>query len=376
MKKILAISGGSYIGGAEIVTLQVLDGLQKKGNSIFCLTNGWNDGDFHHRLEAIGITYQAIKLGWFYLKKPLWTADTLFHLPTALAQGRQVLKTTPHDLIYATSYRQLLLLYPFIKKPIILHVHDPLGRDRNSRWIIRWLDGKITTYIAVSEFIKRDLMNGGVNKNKIRVVHNGIDIHPSPSPNHIQDAEKVILGIAGQIIPRKGHQDAIEALWILVDKGYTNFQLYIVGKGDLNFIAELKQMISTYQLEPYVAWRGFQHSLPEIYKGINILLAPTRTPEPFGMIAIEANSLGIPVIASKTGGLPEIITHGWNGWLVKPGAPEELAATLVQAIEQKCLIKEYGRNGYRMVQENFSTERQIRQIHQLISSLAPQEALR
>lgn len=366
MKKVFCISGGSYIGGAEKVTLNVLSGLKNKGHEIFCLTNSWNDGDFHQRLQEMEIPYKAIKLGWLYLRKPLWTLDTLLHLPHALAEGRKALRQVPHDLIYTNSYRQISLLAPWISKPVFFHVHDPHAQDRQFRWLLARIDPKIKTYIAVSDFVRRDLIEAGVKAEKIKVIYNGVEIPERLPVRRHSSRNPLTLGIVGQVIPRKGHEDVIEALSLLNRQGKNNFRLIIAGKGDAGFEQMLKNLIQESGLTEKVAWRGFQRSLCKIYEDIDLLLAPTRNAEPFALIALEANSLRIPCIVSNMGGFIESIQHQYNGLVVPPNDPREIAATIGFFLENPETLKQMGENGYRNVKDKFSLEMMQKKVRALL----------
>lgn len=366
--KILAIAGGSYMGGSEVVTLEVLKGLKKKGYLLKCMTNGWNDGEFHDRLRQIEIPYQSLKLGWFYIRKPTWTVDTLVHLPTALKDAGKLLKQD-FNLIYTNSYRQIALLCSRINQPVLFHVHESIGNDRQFRLLKPFLEKKITKYIAVSNCIAHNLLSVGIPESKIEVIYNGI--HPVENAFEKKNLQKKVItfGIVGQIIPRKGHEDLINSLLKVRNAGYSDFQLYIVGNGNKYFISRLKSLIRESSLNNHVVWKGFQKEKSEIYQNIDILIAPTRNEEPFGMVALEANSLGIPVIASNTGGLKEIIEDGNNGWLIPPKNVESLTSMFIQLLGDREQIILMGDNGKKIIQEKFSASKQIDKIHATIQSL-------
>lgn len=366
-KNIQVLVGGNYVGGAEKVTLDVLDGLKKQGHSLHCIINGWNDGDFQNQLKKFQIPFATIKLGWMYWRKPLWTLDSLLHLPGALWKYFKQTRSHTSNWIYATSYRQLVLLYPLIQSPVILHVHDPSSNSRQAKLALKIIDKKIHTYIAVSKFIKNDLIRCGIQSEKIKVVYNGIDLPDSPLKSANQDST-FTLGIVGQLIERKGHEDLIDALHLIVAQGYHNIKLCIVGRGDPNFIAHIHSKITTLNLNEVVEWRTFKVSLQEIYENIDIVVAPTRSEEPFGLVAIEGNALGLPVIVSNRGGLSEIVEHGYNGWIVEAGSPQDLARAIIFCAQNKAQFAEIGANGRKKVELYFSKTIMIDKIHQIVEN--------
>ena len=226
--------------GAEIVSLDVMKGL-KNIYDIHCAISGWNDGDFKSRLEKERIRYTEIKLGWYYLKNLKWSIDSLIHYPKAFFDYYKLLKNFNPDIIYVISYRNLVLLYPLLKKKILYHVHDQNSNSKQHIFFLKLIDKKVIKYIAVSNYIKNDLMLCGLNENKITVVYNGVEI-PDESKINKTKSDVLRIGIVGQIIPRKGHNLLIKALDILNSKGY-KFLCNIYGKGDDNFIKELKKKL-------------------------------------------------------------------------------------------------------------------------------------
>ncbi len=369
-KRILVITGGTYIAGTEIVTLDVLRGLKRAGWPLHCIISGWNNGDFPMRLEKLGISYSTIKLGWYYIRKLAWSLDSFIHYPRAIIKFLYLRKKHPHDFLYINSYRQLILLYPFIRKNVVYHVHDPNRFSRQSAFFLKIADRKILKYIAVSQFIRDDLLECGISGDKIVVIHNSVDpeqfdmIHAEK-----RNGAKIVLGIVGQVIPRKGHDEAIAAFSLLVKKGYKNITLYIIGTGDQAFEKKLKAVSKLAGIEEDIVWKGFVKEKEEIYKDIDILLAPTRNKEPFGMMAIEANLLGIPVIASNQGGLLEIIEHGYNGYLIHPNNAADLAQKIELFLQNNNLITVLGSNGRQRIMERFSYNKMIDKFSHVFDSL-------
>jgi UDP-N-acetylglucosamine:LPS N-acetylglucosamine transferase len=142
-KKILVFAGATYVYGAEKVTLEVIGFLQKAGHKIHCIVNGWNDGVFIEQLNKANIPFTTVKLGWYYFSKIKWSLDSLIHYPGAIRQFIKISKNEKPDIVYITSYRPVILLYPFFKTNTIYHVHDPLSETKQGRFFIKIADKKI-----------------------------------------------------------------------------------------------------------------------------------------------------------------------------------------------------------------------------------------
>jgi glycosyltransferase involved in cell wall biosynthesis len=365
-KNILCILGASNVYGAEIVTLSVLTGLKKDYN-IHCIIWGWNDGDFKNRLENEDIAYSEIKLGWYYISKPLWSLDSLVHSPGALFNFYKISRQFNPDIIYVINYRNLVLLYPLINKKIIYHVHDANSTSKQHRFFLKLIDKKVSKYLAVSNFIKDDLVKCQIDAEKIEVVHNGIMIPILIKQTKMQPYI-LRIGIVGQIIPRKGHNLLIKALGILNSKSY-KFICKIFGKGDENYIYELKNEIERLNMTDKIQWRGFVNSHEEIYNDIDLLIAPTITGEPFGMISIEAQAYGIPVIASDSGGFKENILNGRTGFLFKPNDVNELSEKIAEFIKCPELLSKLGGEARNNIEKNFHKDGMLRKIKEVIEVL-------
>ncbi len=367
-KSILVIAAGNYISGAEKVTLDVLEGLKKNGYNLFCIMSGWTDGDFGRRLTEMNIGFKLIKLGWYYVSNIRWSIDSLINYPKAIKQFYQFMKINKYDIVYTISYRPVVLLYPFLEKNIVYHVHDPNSHSKQSKFFLRLIDNKVIKYIAVSHFIKNDLIRCGIDESKIEVVHNGTNIIEDVGLPIRKDSSALVVGIAGQVIKRKGHEDLIEALKILRDKTY-NIRVIIIGKGDIKFIEELKRLIEKYHLTGFVEWRNFKESVRDIFDGVDVVVAPTRNHEPFGLVPIEANMLSLPVIVTNRGGYVETVVSGHNGYLVDAYNPEQIATHISLFYTNRELINQLGYNGRINVLENFTKDRMINEVIQIIDGI-------
>lgn len=364
-KKILVIAGGTYISGAEKVTLDVLEGLKQNGFDVHCMVSGWNDGDFINRIKALKIPYTAIKLGWYYTTKIWWSLDSLVHYPKAIFDFIRLKKNFKADLVYTISFRQIILLYPFFKKNIVYHIHDPNSYSKQTKFFLSLIQKKVNYFLAVSNYIKTDLLNCDLPEKKIKVIYNGIKVLPLLPENN---NEILTIGIVGQIIPRKGHLVLIEALQIIHKNGL-KVKLVIVGKGTIDFEQEIKKSIDAYELNEFVEWRGFVNDTYEIYKKIDIVIAPTQNEEPFGLMACEANMLGKPAIVSNKGGLKEIVENGMNGYLINPKNAKEIADKIIHLYKSPELIKTMGKNGRERVITLFSIAKMNESIQQLIINI-------
>jgi glycosyltransferase involved in cell wall biosynthesis len=366
-KKLLVIAGATYIYGAEKVTLDVIAGLKQEGYDLQVIISGWNDGAFAHALDEMQIKYHPLKLGWYYTSKILWSLDSLIHYPGALIRFLQIRKQFKKWPVYMISFRQVILLWPFFKRNIVYHVHDVNSKSKQARFFLKIIDRKVCRYIAVSEFIKEDLEASGIPAGKIEVIYNGVNILPWVNKN-IASGTGLTVGIVGQVIERKGHVSLLHAISLLTKKRL-DITLVIAGDGDAGFTEKLKTLITELNISGKINWRGFKKDAVDIYTGIDVLVAPTLTEEPFGLITIEANMFGIPVIASNSGGFKETVINGVSGFLTEAGNSEQLAEKIEYFYNNRDEIIQMGKKGLENVNEYFNREKMISKIDKLLTAI-------
>src|SRR5580765_6069537 len=176
INKILFFAGGSYVSGLEIVTLHLLNGLKQNGYDVRCVMNGWNDGVFKRKLQDINVACYDVKLGWFYLKKPSWTLDSLANYLRAFFSCKKILKTFKPDVIHFCSYHNVIMLYPLIGHNTVYNLQETHLPTTKHKVIYELLNKRIGAFTAVSGHIKRVLKNLSIPEDKIHLVYNGIPI--------------------------------------------------------------------------------------------------------------------------------------------------------------------------------------------------------
>ena len=346
----MAAIAGNYIYGKEVVGLQALEALNAHSD-VLTIISGWNDGAFKKELEQRNIAYKIIKLGWIYITKPLWTLDSLIHIPGAWLSYWKIAKEYKPDIIYTDSYRNVILLWPFLKKKsVVLHVHEEHAYVKRGKGFIQKVLPKTNRFIAVSEFIKNDLLACGVCEKMITVVYN--------STKEVEEVEKAYMpgdvlriGIIGQVLKTKGHEDLIDALILL--KGKMAFTLSITGTGDNHYIEILKNKISANGLDKMVNWNGYVEDKGQVYESLDVVVVPSRKNESFGLVAAESGMYYCATIVTDAGALGEIVKDGKTGFVVDKEDPSSIADRIYKLYDRQTLM-EMGQNGRQRVQKLFS----------------------
>ena len=223
---------------------------------------------------------------------------------------------------------------------------------RRNKTIIKALHD-IDCVITVSEYIKTELVQRGIDSEKIFPIYNlpptfkNVAIPVSPKAD-----STVYLFAPGFLISFKGFSVLIKAMKKVIDSN-KNVNLTIAGDGPDK--KSLEKMTAKLLLEPYVKFTGkipFA-SLSPLYSRSDIVIFPSIYPEPFGRVALEAMFFGKPVVASNVGGIPEIVRDKETGLLVPPNNPEELANSILILVRDRQLRELMGEKGKSVVRTEF-----------------------
>lgn len=185
--------------------------------------------------------------------------------------------------------------------------------------------------IAVSMAVKKYCVKTeGVPEEKVTVIYNGVEIDkffdhsPKLFSHHV-----VKIGVIGRLAEQKGQAILLEALPLMRQK---DVMVKIAGEGPLE--KSLKEEVTNLNLEKQVEFVGIQKDVAGFLKTVDIVAMPSRW-EGLGLVLIEASLAGRIIVASNTGGIPEVVKNNETGLLVPPGNPQKLAEALDWVIEHK-----------------------------------------
>jgi glycosyltransferase involved in cell wall biosynthesis len=191
--------------------------------------------------------------------------------------------------------------------------------------------------IAISAGVAEPLVSAGVARNRIRIVPSGVDCARFAPP---EDSERqaartklglspreIAIGAVGTLTPRKGHRVLIEALAIARERtGDAGLRCLIGGAGPLH--DELATLARDRGCANRLQMLGALDDTRTLLAALDIFTMPSLN-EGLGIAALEALAMGLPIVASAVGGLPEVVEDGVSGILFKPGDPQALAAGLI-----------------------------------------------
>jgi glycosyltransferase involved in cell wall biosynthesis len=214
--------------------------------------------------------------------------------------------------------------------------------------------------IAISEAIAAVLRDHDVAAERIEVIRSAVDTaqFEAPANRHAFRAEfgiprdALVLGAAGQLIPRKGQRYLLQAVADLRQR-YGNIRLLIFGEGYLD--NQLRAQAAALELGDVVQFAGFRDDLDDFMGCFDIYVHPALS-EGLGVATLKAAAAGVPVVGFKAGGLPEAVLDGETGILV---ATEDVAAlrdAIASLLESKSLRQRMGEAGRERMQNEFSID--------------------
>lgn len=310
-----------------------------------------------------------------------WRVDRLLGYAHSFVQVirelRQKVTTIKPDLIHANSIRAGLVATAAtfgLGVPVIWHLHDLLPRHPLSTAIrIVASVSRRTRMIAVSEAVARNFRGRFARalKDRVAVILNAIDLDKFPVVQTGRDAiraelglgqDDFVLGIVGQLTPRKGQLELIDAFsQAEVSQG----MLLIVGAALFNRDGDYAQRLAEEAKARGVADRvrmlGARSDISRVMQTLDLLVV-NSTAEPFGLVILEAMACGAPVLAAAVDGIPEIVAHGRNGWLVPPQDKRTLTDAITHLSREPELRARLAAAGREDVAANFSLGRYLSEL--------------
>jgi glycosyltransferase involved in cell wall biosynthesis len=177
------------------------------------------------------------------------------------------------------------------------------------------------------------------------------------------------IGIVGNLIPIKGHEDFLRMAALLKDRG-TEAEYWIIGE-DIHRTGHgerLKQMSRRLGLNDQVVFWGFRTDIAELLNQLSVLVVASHV-EPFGIVAVEGMACELPVVATRVGGIPEVIQDGVTGFLVPSRSPDDLAERVALLLFNPELRRRMGKMGRARAESMFSDETHARRISDLYSRI-------
>jgi glycosyltransferase involved in cell wall biosynthesis len=386
--RVLFLDHKGSLGGSELSLLDIArDNL---GTSRVVLLT---DGPFRERLEEAGVEVEVLPITTAVsgISREGGLGRDLLAVPHVLGLARRVAQLSrKYELLYANSQKALVigaLAGMMARKPMIWHQRGLLTKpEQTSHNYFSGTHRRLTALvsnhlvkrvIANSRATARALVEAGVRVDRVRVVHNGID----PSPFEAVTAAEVeklrrelglegvpVVGAFGRLTPWKGQHVLLEALPHLPD-----VHALLVGDArpeDENYMKALRQQSKDLGLADRVHFTGFRRDVPQLMHLSDVVVHTSVAPEPFGRVIVEGMLADRPVVATRGGGVLEIVHDGINGVLVPPGDAIALAEVLRGLLMDPGRARALSEAGHKTALERFSLQAMLDSVAQQLQEVA------
>lgn len=359
--KILFVHGIGELGGAERELLVYMEQLPSRGYvpTVICPEGG----PLRKELDARGIrTLGAAFPPWRKLAG-IWK-----RFPSVWAL-RTLLEELQPDLIHVNEFwwvPQTLRAMPRAMRettPVVAHFRQDLSGEKVRQY---GLD-QVADVCAVSERVADTLRQASLDKDRIHVVHSGLaQDWFRPAEGRSREvvrgelgigAQDVVLATVAHLFERKGYESALRAFHGVVRAGLPAHYL-IVGTGDVAYEQRLRGICAQLEMEGRVHFVGFRADVRAYLEAADVYVQPSLM-EGFGIAVLEAMACGRAVVASRTGGLPDIVADGVTGDLVPPGDVETLCHAMRGLAADPSRRTAMGGAGKRRALDHFSVERMM-----------------
>ncbi|UCG12795.1 MAG: glycosyltransferase family 4 protein [Deltaproteobacteria bacterium] len=270
--------------------------------------------------------------------------------------------------------------------PVIVHTpHGHVFYGHFGPWLSRFfllverlLDRTTHHWIALTPREAGDYHRFKVSKTeKISVIHSGVDVNRFQRQpiDRLQKKKELdippdtsVVGFVGWLLPIKGTTFLVQAM-AQVSQRHPSGLLVLVGNGE---DIQLKKQVESLGLEDKVLFLGWRSDVEEIMYCFDMLALPSLN-EGMGRVLVEAMAAGLPIVASRVGGIPDLIQDGKNGVLVPPANPAALAHAISELLDDGNRRKRMGEAGRKMCRP-YSTETMVKQISGLYERLVEKYA--
>ena len=226
----------------------------------------------------------------------------------------------------------------------------------------RWKYRQVDCYIAASDAIRQILLVDGVPPERVVTVHEGIDVDHvmAAPPVNVHEAfwlphHAPVVGNVAALVPHKGQRYLIEAAHLVV-KQIPDARFVILGEGELR--EHLEHLVREHTLEKHVLLPGFRTDVLGCIKGFDVFVMSSVT-EGLGTSLLDAMACERPIVATRAGGIPEIVEDHVTGLLVPPRDAKALADAIVRALGDEPLRRQLAAAGFARVRERFTVERMV-----------------
>jgi|GEM_PF-207911 glycosyltransferase involved in cell wall biosynthesis/O-antigen/teichoic acid export membrane protein len=364
--RVLFVHQSSDLYGSDRALLHAVDALQAQGGEAIVVLPGEGplvaelerrQADVHTLPAATLLKLERAALSLPGLWRLAGQLGPALHRLDGVVAGRRI------DLVHTQTLAVLAGAWWawYRRVPHLWHVHEIVEQPRVLAPLFPWLlriaaDRVVCNAHATAAWV---LARQPVLRERVAVVWNsteGLDA-PAPEPGSPAANGPLRIGLIGRINRMKGQRVLVEAAEHLAgDPALPAFEIVFAGDapaGQPQWQRWLQDRVALSVLADRIRLLGFVHDVPALLQTLDVVCVPSIQAESFGLVALEAMAAGVPVVASRVGGLPEVLGQGECGLLVPPGDARALAQALRRLLSDAGLRQRLGTAGQRRSRDAF-----------------------
>lgn len=244
------------------------------------------------------------------------------------------------------------------------------GINERISWFSIFFSNRLAAVICISKAASDNLAQKGIRKDRLVVVHNGLDARRVQAKVEIGEIKRQlgiptdcpVIGMVGNIKEWKG-QDVVTRATAELNKRWPNLRCLLVGdtaESDKYYEKRLRQLVSELGVAQNIVFTGYQRDVANYVNIMDVVIHASVSPEPFGRVLLEAMALRKPLVGANAGAVPEIILHGETGLMCEPGNDRALARSVAELLENPQHARAMGEKGYLRLIQEFDITKNVR----------------
>jgi len=326
----------------------------------------------YQRARRVGLVSSALRAG-------RQTGRLLIEELPAAAHLRRIIRSQRPAVVHLGNGLRAnfdgILACLATRTPVVCHVKGFEKYGGRERWASRRV-----TLVCMTHAVLEHCRAHGLAPRRASVVYDAVDemwLRPSRPAADVRRELGLpegapCVGLVGNIQEWKGQRVLVEAMARL-DGSHANVRALLIGgthRAGEAYAAEVRRRVAELGLGDRVLFTGFREDVVDLMNALDVVVHSSVRPEPFGRVILEGMLLEKPVVATRAGGVPELITDGQTGYLVQPGDPEALAACLGRVLSDRGASTEVGRQAGQWARQKFSLSRQVSEMKTIYESAA------